>query len=89
VCLGAGGESRHNALAVFGLVPGAEVTLVQHRPSPVVRVGETTLALDKEIAEEIVVTPLADDRSRSNGGGDEASGRRGVDTPRESAGEVG
>ena len=47
--------SRSDALAVFGLVPGAEVTLVQQSPSCVVRVGETDLALDPEIAREILV----------------------------------
>ncbi|HEX9729737.1 MAG TPA: FeoA family protein [Gemmatimonadales bacterium] len=47
--------SRRNALAVFGLIPGAEITLIQRRPSFVLRVGETELALDSEIAREILV----------------------------------
>jgi Fe2+ transport system protein FeoA len=55
LCLGGGSSSRHNTLAVFGLVPGAEVTVVQQLPSCVVRVGETELALDTEIANDIVV----------------------------------
>lgn len=50
---------RSNALAVFGLVPGCVVTLVQRRPSFVLQVGETLLALDAEIAGTIVVAPLA------------------------------
>lgn len=54
-CLGGDRASRHNTLAVFGLLPGAEVTLVQQRPSCVVQVGETQLALDSDIAEEILV----------------------------------
>jgi len=33
------------------------VTLVQRRPSCVIRIGETELALDLEIAEEILVQP--------------------------------
>jgi Fe2+ transport system protein FeoA len=55
LCLGGGSSSRNNSLAVFGLVPGAEVTVVQQRPSCVLRVGETELALDTEIASDILV----------------------------------
>ena len=44
-----------NRLAVFGLVPGTEVTLLQRRPACVVQVGETELALDPEIARRILV----------------------------------
>jgi Fe2+ transport system protein FeoA len=46
---------RSNALAVFGLTPGTEVTLVQRHPSFVVQVGETLLALDSDVAASIVV----------------------------------
>lgn len=46
---------RSNSLAVFGLVPGSEITLVQRRPSFVLQVGETMLALDAEVAGSIVV----------------------------------
>ena len=46
---------RSNALAVFGLTPGTEVTLVQRHPSFVVQVGETLLALDADVAGSIVV----------------------------------
>lgn len=63
VCLGSGTPSRHGALSAFGVVPGAEVTLLQQRPSCVVRVGETELALDPEIAREIVVEPADADAS--------------------------
>jgi Fe2+ transport system protein FeoA len=55
VCLGAGTTQRHNHLAVFGVVPGAEVELIQQKPSCVLRVGETELGLDPEIAREILV----------------------------------
>jgi len=58
VCLGRDNGSRHNNLAVFGLTPEAEITLVQHLPSCVVQVGETELALDPEIADEILVEPV-------------------------------
>lgn len=57
VALGASKPSRRNALAVFGLVPGSEVVLQQKSPACVVRIGETDLALDPEIASEIVVRP--------------------------------
>jgi Fe2+ transport system protein FeoA len=57
VCFTDGRDTRHNTLAVFGLVPGAEVKLLQQRSSPVVQVGETSLALDRDIAASIVVTP--------------------------------
>ena len=44
-----------NRLAVFGLVPGTEIKLLQRRPACVVQVGETELALDPEIARRILV----------------------------------
>ena len=47
--------SRRNTLSTFGLVPGAEITLIQHHPACVVRIGETELALDREIAQGILV----------------------------------
>jgi Fe2+ transport system protein FeoA len=59
VCLGGDNGSRHNTLAVFGLVPEAEITLVQQLPSCVVRVGETELAVDPAIAREILVERLS------------------------------
>lgn len=59
VCLGGDNGSRHNALAVFGLVPEAEIKLVQQLPSCVVQVGETELAVDPDIAREILVERLS------------------------------
>ena len=59
MCLGARRASRHETLSVFGLELGAEVTLLQQRPSCVVQVGETTLALDTDIAKGILVRPVA------------------------------
>jgi Fe2+ transport system protein FeoA len=38
-------------------VPGAELRIVQQQPACVIRVGETELALDREIAREILVEP--------------------------------
>lgn len=57
------GESseRHNALTVFGLVPGAEIVLLQRYPSYVLEVGETVLALESDVAESIVVRSLEDE----------------------------
>lgn len=59
LCLGGGSSTRHNNLAVFGVVPGADITLVQQRPAPVLRVGETELAVDPAIAREILVERMA------------------------------
>jgi Fe2+ transport system protein FeoA len=58
VCVGSEGAARPSALAAFGLVPGAEIQLIQRRPACVVRVDETELALDGEVADEILVAPL-------------------------------
>ena len=49
--------SRRNALAVYGLVPGCKLVLQQKRPSFILRVGETELALEPDIAREILVKP--------------------------------
>jgi Fe2+ transport system protein FeoA len=48
-------NARRNTLTVFGLTPGTEITLLQRKPSFVIRVGETELGLDHEIAEGIYV----------------------------------
>jgi len=42
-------------LAVYGMTAGARVTLQQKQPSFVVRVGETELALEADIARQILV----------------------------------
>jgi DtxR family transcriptional regulator, Mn-dependent transcriptional regulator len=42
-------------LANMGLVPGATVCLDQRSPAAILRLGETTLALDAEVAGEIYV----------------------------------
>jgi len=46
---------QRNTLTVFGLTPGIEVTLLQRRPTYVVRVGETELGLEETLAREIHV----------------------------------
>lgn len=45
-------------LSALGLVPGARVTLEQRHPATVLRIGETTVALDPDIASEIRVERL-------------------------------
>lgn len=75
VHVGGGSTSRRNALAVFGLAPGSEITLLQRRPSCVIRVGETELALDAEIARRILVEPWEPGSRPADGGGAEAAGR--------------
>ena len=42
-------------LASLGVVPGARVHLQQTWPAVVIRIGETTLALESEVASEIFV----------------------------------
>lgn len=40
-------------LAVFGILPGTEVEILQIHPVYVLRIGHTELALDKELAQNI------------------------------------
>jgi Fe2+ transport system protein FeoA len=68
-------SGSRNRLAVFGLVPGTEITLIQRRPACVIQVGETELALDREIARRIlVVRPAAEAGGRRPTGGADAGG---------------
>lgn len=55
VCLHCKQASRRSSLEVFGLVPGTLVTIKQTSPAYVIRVGETELAIEPEIAGEIMV----------------------------------
>jgi len=48
-------HDRMDRLAALGVVPGSEIRLHQRSPSYVIEVGETTIALDPEIAGEIFV----------------------------------
>jgi DtxR family Mn-dependent transcriptional regulator len=45
-------------LAALGVIPGSTLRLHQRSPSYVIEVGETTIALDPEIAGEIYVKPI-------------------------------
>lgn len=46
-------------LAALGLVPGAAVVLTQRSPSAILRVGETTLAIETSLADDIYVKRVA------------------------------
>jgi DtxR family Mn-dependent transcriptional regulator len=48
-------HDRMDRLAALGVVPGSVIRLHQRSPSYVIEVGETTIALDPEIAGEIFV----------------------------------
>ncbi len=50
---------RMDRLACLGVLPGSEIRLKQRSPSVVIEAGETTLALDPEIAAEIYVKPVS------------------------------
>lgn len=55
-------DNRHPGqlvkLSSLGVLPGAAILLRQKRPASVIAVGETTLAIDPEIAESIYVTKV-------------------------------
>lgn len=48
-------HARLDRLSALGLIPGSVVKLHQRQPSYVISIGETDMALDKEIAHEIYV----------------------------------
>ena len=58
LCLGSTVTDRHRTLTVYGLGSGAQITLVQQQPACVIQIGETELALDLDIARDILVQPL-------------------------------
>jgi DtxR family Mn-dependent transcriptional regulator len=51
-------HDRMDRLAALGVIPGSMIRLHQRSPSYVIEVGETTIALDPEIAGEIYVKPV-------------------------------
>lgn len=55
MCVGGAGDGREDRLAVFGLTAGSEIMVIQQQPSCVIKIDETELALDPEIAEQILV----------------------------------
>jgi DtxR family transcriptional regulator, Mn-dependent transcriptional regulator len=50
-------HDRMDRLAALGVIPGSTLRLHQRAPSYVIEVGETTIALDPEIAAEVFVMP--------------------------------
>ncbi len=57
-CLYCERAARCERLMAYGLVQGQTVTLIQRSPAYVVRVEETELALDEDVARCIEVGPL-------------------------------
>lgn len=53
-------QSRLNKLFSLNVVPGYEVKFIQKHPSPVIKIGETSVAMDDGIAKEIFVIPKAE-----------------------------
>jgi Fe2+ transport system protein FeoA len=51
-----GAATRVDKLAALGILPGVELRVQQTRPVVVVECGETVLALERELAEGIVVS---------------------------------
>lgn len=49
-------ESQLRKLTAFGIMPGVEVEILQDFPSYVLGVGYTQIALDYQIAKNIIVT---------------------------------
>ncbi len=49
---------RLDRLCSLGVVPGARLRLHQRLPAFVVRVGETDIALDREVADDVFVLPV-------------------------------
>ena len=56
-------HDRLNRLSSLGLVPGAEIRLHQKQPTYVLDIGETSIAVDCDIAREIFVKKIEINRS--------------------------
>ncbi len=52
-------QARLNKLFSLNIVPGHEVKFIQKHPSPVIKIGESSVAMDDGIAKEIFVIPKA------------------------------
>ena len=57
-------NERLDRLASYGVFPGTVVQLHQRRPTFIVKIGETDLAIDRDIARDILVQALHDNGSR-------------------------
>jgi Fe2+ transport system protein FeoA len=58
-----GASARIDRLASVGILPGVELLVRQTRPVLVVESDETVLALEREIASDVVVVPQGDEES--------------------------
>jgi Fe2+ transport system protein FeoA len=54
-----GGAARVDKLASVGILPGVELRVQQTRPVVIVEADETVLALERELAAEVVVVRAA------------------------------
>ena len=50
-------RKRLEKLSALGIVPGSRVRLLQRNPSFVLEIGQTTVAVDRDITDEIYVKP--------------------------------
>jgi len=50
-------KKRLEKLSSLGIVPGSRLRLLQRNPSFVLQIGQTTIALDRDITDEIYVKP--------------------------------
>ncbi len=53
--LRSGDPARLDRLGAYGLVPGSRVLMAQVQPAFILRIGETEIAVDLEVAGEIIV----------------------------------
>ncbi len=51
--------ARLERLAAYGLTPGSLVRVAQHSPTLIFQVGETEVAVDAQVAGEIMVVEVA------------------------------
>jgi len=58
VAVTGGDTNRQERLSMYGIMPGALVTLRQRQPAYVLHVGFTELSLEREVADSILVEPL-------------------------------
>ncbi len=54
-----GGAARVDKLASVGILPGVELRVQQTRPVVIVEADETVLALERDLAAEVVVVQAA------------------------------
>lgn len=46
-------------LSSLGVMPGVRVTLVQRNPAVVLQIAATSIAVDREVADDILIEPAA------------------------------